>query len=157
MRSQLTYGLVVFLRVLEYYQGIMFLTTNQIAQFDVAIPSRIHIALKYESLNKMQMEKIFRGFLDPLDAKGLVEDYEGVLEWLKDDVYTSKNFDGRQIRNTITSALALARDQSEFQRDGRGKLQKTHLKQVFGNVKTFNQDFLVQFDRYKRDQEKMIQ
>ena len=32
----------VFLRELEYYQGIMFLTTNRVKQIDDAIASRIH-------------------------------------------------------------------------------------------------------------------
>lgn len=33
----------VFLRKLEYYDAIMFLTTNRVAQFDEAILSRIHM------------------------------------------------------------------------------------------------------------------
>ncbi|KAF7884770.1 uncharacterized protein EAF02_005106 [Botrytis sinoallii] len=60
----------VFLRVLEYYQGILMLTTNQIAQFDVAIKSRIHVAFKYEELTPDQALAIFNGFLQPLDKKG---------------------------------------------------------------------------------------
>ena len=101
---------VVFLRVLDYYQGIMFLTTNQIAQFDVAIPSRIHIAIKYNSLSNDQTEKIFKGFLDPLECQGLIEEYDEIKSWLEEDVYSNK-FDGRQIRNIVTSALGLARDE----------------------------------------------
>ena len=38
----------VFLRELECYQGIMFLTTNRVKQIDDAIASRIHRPLKYE-------------------------------------------------------------------------------------------------------------
>ena len=40
----------VFLRELEYYPGIMFLTTNRVQQIDEAIASRIHLPLKYKSL-----------------------------------------------------------------------------------------------------------
>lgn len=40
----------VFLRELEYYQGIMFLTTNRVKQIDDAIASRIHLPLK--SMNR---------------------------------------------------------------------------------------------------------
>ena len=40
----------VFLRELEYYQGIIFLTTNRVSQIDDAIASRIHLPLKYKSL-----------------------------------------------------------------------------------------------------------
>ena len=44
-------GLVsVFLRKLEYFQGVMFLTTNRVKSFDDAIKSRITLALRYDSL-----------------------------------------------------------------------------------------------------------
>ncbi|KAK6506459.1 hypothetical protein TWF506_011367 [Arthrobotrys conoides] len=144
----------VFLRVLEYYQGIMFLTTNQIAQFDVAIPSRIHVAIQYQSLKAQQMKDIFVGFIKPLDDSDLVEDYQEIMEWLDEDVY-SIGFDGRQIRNIVTTALGLAR--AEFKhRKGKGKLNKNHLKTVINNTRAFKADFLVQYDRYISAQEKMI-
>lgn len=41
----------VFLRKLEYCDGIMFLTTNRVSDFDDAILSRIHLMLKYGELN----------------------------------------------------------------------------------------------------------
>ena len=47
-------GLVsVFLRKLEYYEGILFLITNRVIQFDKAVLSRIHILLRYKGLNKV--------------------------------------------------------------------------------------------------------
>ncbi|KAL4821918.1 P-loop containing nucleoside triphosphate hydrolase protein [Aspergillus spinulosporus] len=144
----------VFLRVLEYYQGIMFLTTNQIAQFDIAIPSRIHVALRYETLNKDQMKKIFMGFLDPLETKGLINDYDDIQDWLAEDVY-KLGFDGRQIRNIVTTALGLARADRNDPRSS-GKLHKKHLKLAVNNVHAFKNDFLVQMDRYINSQEKMI-
>ncbi|KAJ5902309.1 P-loop containing nucleoside triphosphate hydrolase protein [Penicillium taxi] len=144
----------VFLRVLEYYQGIVFLTTNQIAQFDVAIPSRIHLAIQYNSLTQEQMKAIFKGFLQPLADKNLVDDLDDILDWLKEDVYNS-GFDGRQIRNIVTTALGSAR--AEFERgQGRGKLSKKHLKPIVQNTRLFKLDFNVQYDRYIRSQESMI-
>lgn len=38
----------VFLRMLEYYEGILFLTTNRVKQFDVAFVSRISLAIHYK-------------------------------------------------------------------------------------------------------------
>jgi AAA+ superfamily predicted ATPase len=35
----------VFLRMLDYFQGILFLTTNRMVEFDEAFKSRIHISL----------------------------------------------------------------------------------------------------------------
>jgi hypothetical protein len=58
-------GLVsVFLRKLEYCQGIMFLTTNRVSAFDVAIISRIHLMFKYDDLNKAARRQIWEHFLN---------------------------------------------------------------------------------------------
>ena len=42
----------VFLRTLEYYSGILFLTTNRVGALDPAFKSRIHISLYYPNLTK---------------------------------------------------------------------------------------------------------
>ncbi|EXJ70039.1 uncharacterized protein A1O5_07112 [Cladophialophora psammophila CBS 110553] len=135
----------VFLRVLEYYQGILMLTTNQIAKFDVAVQSRIHVAFKYVSLNEDQTMGIFGGFLGPLAKKGLVKDWDDIKEWLLEDV-VKMGFDGRQIRNIVTSALGLARAQ------GKSRLEKSHIKLVLNNVKDFKDEFIKQFEKYKTEQ-----
>ncbi|CAG8972133.1 hypothetical protein HYALB_00008138 [Hymenoscyphus albidus] len=147
----------VFLRVLEYYHGIMFLTTNHIASFDIAIVSRIHVAIRFESLDQKQTEAIFRNFLDKLEDNRLIESYtdrDGILDWLEDTVYR-EGLDGRQIRNVVTTALGLARAAKE-EGDGNGKLTKEHLRRAFLNVNTFKNDFKLQMQRYKDSQEKMI-
>lgn len=41
----------IFLRILEYFQGILFLTTNRVTTFDEAFQSRIHIGLRYGKLD----------------------------------------------------------------------------------------------------------
>ena len=157
----------VFLRVLEYYQGIhirafrtgereadrqigiLMLTTNQIAQFDVAVQSRIHVAIKYVNLNEKQTMAIFNGFLEPLAERGLVKDMDGIREWLEEDV-VKMGLDGRQIRNIVTSALSLARAQ------GKTKLEKGHIKLMQGNVKDFKDEFIKQFEKYKTRQQGMV-
>jgi hypothetical protein len=58
-------GLVsVFLRKLEYCEGIIFLTTNRVSQFDVAILSRVHLMLKYDDLSKEAGRKIWEQFIE---------------------------------------------------------------------------------------------
>ncbi|KAK5988087.1 hypothetical protein PT974_12226 [Cladobotryum mycophilum] len=126
--------LYVFLRVLEHYQGIMFLTTNQITHFD--------------------MEQIFKGFLQPLDEKRLIDGYRDILDWLKEEVY-SIGFDDRQIRNIVTMALGSARAEKKY-KQGDGKLTKKHLKSVVSNVGSFKRDFMVQYGRYIGGHEKLI-
>lgn len=139
----------VFLRVLEYYQGIVFLTTNQIKQLDIAIPSRIHIAIKYNPLTDDQMDAIFRGFLEPLNKEGKIEDFRSLMRWLKEDVYYEK-FDGRQIRNIVTTALGLARaDHAEGKTN---KLTKSHMLRAFRNCKSFKDEWLLEYNSYMQDQ-----
>ena len=41
----------IFLRMLKYFQGILFLTTNRVATFGEAFQSRIHIGLRYDKLD----------------------------------------------------------------------------------------------------------
>ncbi|KAJ5201183.1 ATPase AAA-type core [Penicillium cf. viridicatum] len=50
----------IFLRKLEYYRGILFLTTNRMIQFDEAIISRIHLTIKYEGLTREFRREIWR-------------------------------------------------------------------------------------------------
>lgn len=61
----------VFLRELEYYQGIMFLTTNRVKQIDDAIASRIHLPLKYKSLGLDARRGIWESFLKRAVIDGL--------------------------------------------------------------------------------------
>jgi hypothetical protein len=121
------------------------LTTNQIAKFDIAVQSRIHVAFKYNSLNEEQTMGIFLGFLEPLNKKGLVDDWGEIKKWLRDEV-VDIGFDGRQIRNIVTSALGIARARGEDQ------LQKSHLKLALNNVKKFKTEFIEQFQKYKNEQ-----
>ncbi|UNI23973.1 hypothetical protein JDV02_009758 [Purpureocillium takamizusanense] len=144
----------VFLRVLEYYEGIMFLTTNQIAEFDVAIPSRIHVAIEYRPLDTAQMEQIFRGFLEKLNRDRAIEDYDELFEWLEEVVY-KEGFDGRQIRNIVTTALGLARANAKH-RGQRAKLTKAHIKTVYANMSDFKRAFNNEMLKYKERQKKMI-
>jgi hypothetical protein len=52
----------MFLRKLEYYQGILFLTTNQVSHFDITILSQIHLMLKYNDLTKNARGEVWRNY-----------------------------------------------------------------------------------------------
>jgi len=54
----------VFLRELEYCDGIMFLTTNRVSDFDEAILSRIHLKLKYNELGVGVRSQIWEHMLN---------------------------------------------------------------------------------------------
>ena len=90
----------VFLRLLEYHQGVMFLTTNRVADFDPAFHSRISIAMHYGSLDQTAREKIWETLLS---AAGICD--------IDSHALSLYNLNGRQIKNTIRLAQGLARQQ----------------------------------------------
>ncbi|KAF2108844.1 P-loop containing nucleoside triphosphate hydrolase protein [Lophiotrema nucula] len=102
----------VFLRVLEYYDGILILTSNRVGTFDEAFKSRIQLALHYPSLNKSQRCRIWKNFIGRLkDLKEPDIDFDdiecSVLELADEDL------NGRQIRNAITIGRQLAKFQGK--------------------------------------------
>ncbi|KAF7532969.1 hypothetical protein G7054_g7499 [Neopestalotiopsis clavispora] len=136
----------VFLRVLEYYRGIMILTTNQIAQFDVAVQSRINVAFKYDSLTAKQTADIFKMFLKQCKKKDMVnmKEWDAIIYWCEKQLH-KKGFDGRQIRNIITSAVSLAASNND-------KLELKHLEILVEIVSDFKNELSMHMDRYKQAQ-----
>ncbi|KAL9118249.1 MAG: hypothetical protein Q9187_005205 [Circinaria calcarea] len=114
----------------------MILTTNRINVLDIAVQSRIHLAIRYEDLTKAQKKQIFRIFLAQLHPDS-IKNTEGILEFI--DEYGSENkLNGRQIRNVVSSALSLARSKAN-ETDGDGRLNVTHLKTVLAITKDFQE------------------
>jgi hypothetical protein len=69
----------VFLRVLEYYQGILFLTTNRVNTFDEAFQSRIHMGIRYEELSMGARKEIWMNYVGRVEKmeSGEAEKEEG--------------------------------------------------------------------------------
>lgn len=101
---------------MEYYAGILFLTTNRIGDFDEAFASRVHISLHYPQLDFDSTRKIFelnlRLITKRFQKKGrkLKIDEAKILQFAEDYWINNKNerWNGRQIRNGCQTALALA-------------------------------------------------
>ncbi|KAK4129775.1 P-loop containing nucleoside triphosphate hydrolase protein [Parathielavia appendiculata] len=91
----------VFLRVLEYYAGILFLTTNRVATFDDAFKSRIHIPIRYTDLTVDSRRQIWRNFCAKVPGGVDIDDrgFEALAE---------TDLNGRQIKNAIKAAESLA-------------------------------------------------
>ena len=113
----------VFLRVLEYYEGILILTSNRVGTFDEAFKSRIQLALHYPVLGPHQRLRIWENFFNRLESFGDTDkvdlaDLRDHLEELKEE-----KLNGRQIRNAITTARQYA--------EWKGKtLNYSHLQDV---------------------------
>lgn len=88
----------IFLRLLEYFQGILFLTTNRVETFDDAFQSRIHVALRYGELTTKAKRTVWKLFLDKVKAKDGV-DTADFKEWDYDKL-ARHNLNGRQVRGT---------------------------------------------------------
>ncbi|KAJ1329714.1 NTP/NDP exchange transporter [Microdochium nivale] len=106
----------VFLRTLEYYEGIMFLTTNRMNDIDEAFHSRIHISLEYPNLDHKARSAVWQGFLDrDPNSHVLSADEVGKLATLE--------MNGRVIKNVLKTSNLLACHRQE-------KLSYEHLKTV---------------------------
>ena len=51
---------------MEYYRGILFLTTNRVGHFDDAFISRIHVIIRYDAFTDVERSKIWNQFFDKL-------------------------------------------------------------------------------------------
>lgn len=98
----------VFLRVLEYYDGILVLTSNRVGTFDEAFKSRIQLAVHYKNLDLDQRTQIWRNFiarLEELEEEGI--DFADLKDNIKN--LAANKLNGREIRNVITTARQYAR------------------------------------------------
>lgn len=111
--------------VLEYYNGILFLTTNRVGTLDEAFKSRVHLSLYYPPLGRTQTEEITRMNLVRLRT---IEDQRAKSSGQKplfieeNDIcsFSTEHWDrhavndgagrwnGRQIRNAVQIAASLA-------------------------------------------------
>ncbi|KAF2024066.1 P-loop containing nucleoside triphosphate hydrolase protein [Setomelanomma holmii] len=96
----------IFLRVLEYYEGTMFLTTNRVQTFDPAFQSRIHISLDYAELSIESRKTVWKNFLDSSSQEHTITEQQ-----LKE--LARMNMNGRQIKNILKIARLLASRKDE--------------------------------------------
>ena len=93
----------IFLRLLEYYEGVLFLTTNRLTNIDDAFHSRIHVSMRYPNLNRDSRRHIWSTFLGANKgiSGGDLDELAGV------------DLNGRQIKNALKTAQMLARSAGE--------------------------------------------
>lgn len=113
----------VFLRQLEYYQGILFLTTNRVSTMDTAFQSRIQIGIAFQSMTPGIRAQVWRQLLelngrDKTIGPKALEDVRQKL--------SKCELNGRQIRNVLNVAEGLA-----FNQYGEaGKLKYSHIQEA---------------------------
>ena len=112
---QLTNHHPVFLRTLEYFNGILFLTTNRIGTFDQAFQSRVHVTLGLPALDRNRRADVWTIFLDDLASKAKISaSQHSVLRQLVEDKWSREPLNGRQIRNAVRTAMLVAEKKGEM-------------------------------------------
>jgi hypothetical protein len=127
----------IFLRALEYYQGVLFLTTNRVGTFDEAMLSRIHVVLHYADFEDGERQKIWTTYFRKLgEERPDVKVGPGVMDYaLENQRVLDLKWNGREIRNAFNTIVALAEfDAEKKRRAGRSgvqvSLERSHLVQV---------------------------
>ncbi|KAH6957289.1 hypothetical protein DER45DRAFT_569611 [Fusarium avenaceum] len=144
----------VFLRVLEYYDGILILTSNRVGIFDEAFKSRIQLNLRYENLGQPQRRQIWDNFINrlerleserlrqrgdptltgaicgPQSAPRFGVDIASIRQQI--DELAKPALNGREIRNTISTARQLATFRKQ-------KLAYEHLEACIAESHKFEQ------------------
>ncbi|KAL8880402.1 MAG: hypothetical protein Q9192_008028, partial [Flavoplaca navasiana] len=96
-----------FLRMLEYYEGILFLTTNRVDNIDAAFQSRIHISMQYNDLCASSRRHVWSNFLSAGGSRThgfSASDLDRLAEY---------DMNGREIKNVLKTAQLLAGKKKE--------------------------------------------
>ena len=109
----------IFLRLLEYHQGVMFLTTNRVKRIDRAFYSRISLALSFEMADENKRCQIWTNLLAASS-----------LSYISADHFVKFAVNGRQIKNVIRMAQTLARSEDRM-------VSLNHIKRCLERVMEF--------------------
>jgi hypothetical protein len=146
---------LVILRILEYYKGVLFLTTNRPGVLDEALKSRVHVSLHYPSLDMEKSREIFRINLERLvlieqrrneksqDQKLIIFEQE-ILDYATTHFqrYGSTglgSWNGRQIRNAFQVASSFARYDGTKVPEAQAQLRASHFEKVAAMMYTYDE------------------
>ncbi|KAI0854552.1 P-loop containing nucleoside triphosphate hydrolase protein [Xylaria cubensis] len=143
----------IFLRHIEYYDGLLFLTTNRPGQMDEAFQSRIHITLGLPALDFEGQKQVWRIFINKLklsENKDMQDDLRrSLLKFVRDELEDKLKsigykMNGRQIRNCIRAATAIASKEER-------SLQQQDIIDVIELGKEFR-NYMIEVNRMDNDQ-----
>lgn len=129
---------ICLVRHLEYYRGILFLTTNRVKTIDEAFRSRTHVALHFKDLTVEAKTQVWTAFLHKVAIKVGGDDGRITEDQLAQ--LAAREINGRQIKNAVrtASSLALGRNQ---------KLAYSHFLETLDAM----DDFTAEFDMLTAD------
>ena len=94
----------IFLRLLERFQGIMFLTTNRAAELDDAFRSRISMIIPYTNFDLDTRLKVWKSLLTVANVQMSDSDIHNLA--------TKYDINGRQIKNAIRLVQCMQHDET---------------------------------------------
>ncbi|KAF4536434.1 ATPAse [Lasiodiplodia theobromae] len=121
-----------FLRALEFYEGMLFLTTNRVGSFDDAFISRVHLKLYYPNFTPEQRKQVWQTFVDKLNQErgDYIRLHGSADEYLESKEMQALAWNGREIRNAFQTAVTLAEFDDERDKEGTILVKGKHLKAV---------------------------
>lgn len=131
---------------MEYYTGILVLTTNRVGTIDEAFKSRIHVVLYYPPLDRASSMKIWEIALrraeEDKNVRIRMTSIMPFLEhcWDRQD----RKLNGRDIRNAVQSAIALAEYEHkldeglDYHRTNAASLRPKHFEKILDMANNFD-------------------
>ena len=98
----------VMLKLVEYFSGIMFLTSNRIDSLDPAFQTRITLALRYEQLNEDARTKVWKSLLVKSGFETEVD-----TAAIDSSQLAKATLNGREIKNALRLAMAMAAEMEQ--------------------------------------------
>lgn len=142
---------IVLLRALEYYDGILILTTNRIRTFDIAVQSRVNFAITFKNLDDKQKKTLYSNFINQLNKENTY-DYEALKEWPKSEEWNDelpfRLLNGRQIRNVLFAAVSIAQGDKKDKR-----LHLAQIKRILKETNNFQNDINTMYERARAEAE----
>ncbi|KAI1129035.1 hypothetical protein F5Y10DRAFT_161676 [Nemania abortiva] len=119
-----------FLRALEYFKGILFLTTNRVGAFDEAFMSRINLQIHYPEFSDEDRDKVWDSFFQKLEEERetTMRIPPSTRDYPKLQEIRELKWNGREIRNSFQIAVALAEKQGIKDKEGRILIKSDHIK-----------------------------
>lgn len=165
----------VFLRNLEWYPGIIFLTSNRVEQFDEGVLDRIHMKLHYPQLRKEFAKRLWTQHLNCIDEHYKTQqksssaeqtrklswrirkpDRLAIEQWWEEqfkgkDPQAASSWNGRKIRNTFQMAMDFAEDdrRKENKENGSNHLEACIDKNHFDRVLRLEESFRTDLQKAK--------
>lgn len=140
---------------MEYFGGLLFLTTNRVGHLDEAFISRVHVIVGFEKLDAEKRKAVWKSFLDKLshEMKGKIRVLPSARNFIMGDEMCAMDWNGREIRNSLQTAIALAehdtRSCEEYSEGDEIVVESDHFRKVM----TMSRSFRTYLNSIRRDTE----